>query len=718
MTVTDNDVQAMLRQTTSNPALHSNSDFWAHCAKAVLDAGHPELALACFTRANDLSPKQGHVLDMAAVLGLLDRHDEAIQLAETAPAGCFRKAAILANNLQGAGRHVEAIAQYQLAIAEEPGFYLPYVRILTSLERLGYPSYDYWLQLAFTRFPRDPWVQINYCRHLFKERRFSELAQANWIDDAESERRDDVIGTDDNGLAAALRAFRSAARSFCELTEDALSASVRDLLDCPATHQQQICAPAKLVAFLAAEFGRPRYVTEAYARVCSLCRHNNTTPPDSVDELLGRAWQRAGDHRQAIEMSKQALRLDPNSRQARKTLWWSLDEVGDTAEAVDIAESLYGVDGNDDYLAYSLGFMCGKIGQYGKAKYYHQQQLTSTPRHLWSTENLAFIFLLEASFDESMTWWQQYLAILDSWSLSQEVPTDFCVDKFFQPDGSRADMTMEVARLRQLKNAAFVKLMRQARDSEGSTSYLVDLVKANAESEIGLGGQEHEFAIGRPAYSPEEILRAIQSGTPPEYQETLFQVGMRSRRDYSAIVNRLRGQIRGWEILTNEAKHSLIVAEEQFAMRVGVDYSPATTSFAKAVEITLRANVFAPFQARFSSTVDAPRHLQKAKASKDWSTVKSFYEFACKGFHIELGGMAFALRHLGRPVTTRMELLGIFRQHVMDLGKQHLLSAQVLDKLQLLANERNPSSHARTDPLATAEKVQGLTIELLNVIYP
>jgi len=689
----------------ADPRLLHDSEFWNGLASSLGTAGQLDEAIKVFEKALSIFRSPAYLLNYAATLGASERHDEALQVLDEVPAGYARKAVISANILQDMGVHEEAIGLYEEAIEEEPGFFLPYARILNSLRAIDSPLYEHWLNRGVQAVPESPAIAIAYCYFLKGTMRLEELANADWIDSLSAETgRLDMIGrnSDDPRSIIEAQLIRAAALV-------AVSQQQRDLEDAvailaSANRAWHFCDPAKLLVATAANLGRPDLIDGPYERICPDCRRDGVGIPRHLESIRARAFVTCEKYTDAVRCCKAALEAVPDCKLTLWDYWWALDELGHGEQAVEAAETLYRLAPETSGLAYNLGFLCGKVGRFGRARHYYESQLAAQSEHLLAVENVTFVYMLEGNLDQARKSWRR---LCDGYRRHCPEESSF---PFEAEDGS--EVWMSVEEFLAWKGEKFERLMVTAEESLGSLSYSLDLVAMNNEGGPCIGSNT---TIGRASYSFEDLLTGAGSHSPEKKADIDFHFRAEARDDYSAIIATLLEVVPCFPELPAAAQRSLIEAQRRLATKHGADFAPVVVAFAKAVEVSLKVLVFDAFRASFMAQFDAQKHLEAAKDYKKYDRVERFCRFLADGFHLELGSMALALELTTGKTAARLAVLGELRQYLTETGRGVLADRELLGVIRRLSSDyRNPAAHSKVFGFADAETVRELALGVLS----
>lgn len=234
-----------------------DSEFWNELGLTTGSCGAHSQAETAFRQAFKINPKNYEAkLNFSVTLNVLDRSEEALRMIEEVPDRVERKAVIKANILMDLGRFDEAIPCYEKAIAEEPEFSLPYARLLGCLRQTKNPLYEYWLERAIKNVPKEPWIAIEYARHLFMAGKLDEIADADWFDKLEAKTGAiDIIGrgVEDQFLIACARLWRQCGLVVRDGEESHLDEALR-LLDLLGP-SEGVCEQARILTITSAELG-------------------------------------------------------------------------------------------------------------------------------------------------------------------------------------------------------------------------------------------------------------------------------------------------------------------------------------------------------------------------------------------------------------------------------------------------------------------------------
>lgn len=711
---TDSLVREMLELATAHPELARDADFWEHLGGALGSAGDHEAALHAFRRTLELAPGNvGVEVNIAVTEGALGWLEQALARLGNLPDAAPRKSIVAANLLQELDRHEEAIPLYEAAIQEEPDFFLPYARILGSLAATRSPLLDYWLDCAISAVPNSPAVANFYCYHLLREGRISELADAEWIDRLESEHgRPDIVGRSqsDPKLIVEAQLFRLVGTISANHSHGDLEKAVTTLLGAdPSWH---LCDPAKLLAATAANLGSVDFVRATYRRICPSCQKDLCGLAGPESTYLARAAKMSGSWDVAIKYAEISLTWNEEDRSALWDYWWCLDEVNRIEDAIEAAQRLYGLGTEPgEGMAYNLGYLCGKAGFLGRAHHYYQAALDEDSQNWRALENLAFLVLLQGEIDQAEELWQRYLVAYrhPPGNLGDEVVTDELhlagsSEIFGREELERTNLVVA-------KQAKWDRLREEAEKTRGSRSYALDLIQLNQTSEPLIGAHT---TVGSASFSIRKLVAALQGANPDGAIDLTYQLSMRERGDYSAVLATLKPAVPVWDDLPTEAQVALLEGERRILGEPGVDHAPEVLCFAKAVEIALRRLVFDPYAEFCRASIDLEVEVETGLQNR-FKRAHTFVRFVGCDQHIELGAMTLALRMCDGKTARRLPLLGRFKKFVSEhLRLSALLSDASFADLESLSQLRNPAVHSSAFGAKEAQEARAASLRELG----
>lgn len=713
--------QGYVSEYLANPATKRDPEFWHSAGCAISTHGQPYAALACLEVARRLSPSN-HVLllNLAATMSACDNHEEALAIIKTLPRTMDRRAVIQANILQELERHDEAIVEYQYAIEEEPDFYLTYVRLLNSLRATDSPLYEHWLNRAVDALPRSPVVAQYFVRYCQEQRRFDDLADAEWLDYLEADTgRVDVFGRgrDEPEVIVRCQVLHLAARALRDRSLGDLQRAIETLRALP--EDSQLCDVGRFIADVAASLGFPQGVEVGWTRICKRCVAQRIGLPKSgLVAYQIAAHMNRGDNEQAVALCEQSGGGKADDPVILRSYWWALDDLGRSAEAIPVAEHLAELGETESPLFYNLGYLCGKEGAFGKARYYYQKELEETPTNLMAWENLAFVHLLASRIEDAETCYREYQRLRDEdlalcaadaepagESAWREEP-----DADFQEEESLVDIARERG---DAKDAKFGDLVLQAQRTLGSMSYSIDLIAANNATSPIVGSR----TTVRPVFlSPQQILANLGGGAACT-EELQFHVASQQRADASTALAAVERHFAAWRMLPVNAQRSLVEAERIFHLGTAVDFSPAIVAFAKTFEICLYELVFKSFKDHSGADFRIEQHV-KAVLEDPQSKAIRLARFVEAGHALELGSMTFLLQLCTGRTCDRIPLLAALRDHIVTrLGAPGLLDKEYLAAAEMLASRyRNKAAHEQTFDQGACRHAREIVYRMLNAV--
>lgn len=703
---TDPLVTRLLAVAATDRTTVQDAEFWNELGVALGSSGDHQSAIEAFRHAVRLAPADAAFrVNLAVTEGLCGNPEQALETVMALPEGSPRRAIVIGNLLQDTGRADESISWYERAILEEPDFYLAYARLLDALDATSSPLLDYWLDRALQSVPRSPAIARFYCYYLLRQQRIPELAEADWIDQLQSDHgRPDIIGRNasDPHLIVEAQLFRSIGLVTALRDESELEKAVSVLTSSDLSWH--LCDPAKLLAAAAANLGRPDAVRAAYNRICHHCQRERVGIAGPESTYLALAYGRAGNDVAAISHAEDSLATDSNDLLALRVRWWCLDEVGRIDDAIAAAQHLYRLVPTEEHLAYNLGYLCGKRGSLGLASHYYEQAIACEPSNWRAVENLAFVALLAGEIEGAEGYWSQYLqCFIDSAREAKEYETA-ALDEGVE--------TVPLDSFVALKQSKWRTLVECAAQEGPRTSRALDLIALNGASVPVIGAHT---TVGRIELSVQKILDALEQPNREEAIELRYALKMQQRGDLSPIVGDLKTRILIWDQLPAEARNALIEAERQAGTgQTSTDHAPQVISFAKAVEITMRRLVFDAFAERCRTDLELEKYVQIGLQDK-FRQAHNFVRFIERGQHIELGSMTHVLKLCRGRTGRQLLLLGRLKNFVTDeLRWPELLSDESIADLEAIADRRNPAAHSATYGIHDAQEMRSIVLRELG----
>ncbi len=320
-------------------------------------------------------------------------------------------------------------------------------------------------------------------------------------------------------------------------------------------------------------------------------------------------------------------------------------------------------------------------------------------------ENLTLTYLIEQEFEKAEQQWNEYIDVISDNNKMRESELGLSIVE--------SSLHSNKASI-EYKTKQFQELNRYALDTKGSTTYALDLINYNNNSECTVGSQTSI----KPKYDISEIWDLVCSENAQEKEEGIFLKKMENRKDYSNIYSLLSKEIPGYKNLPEEAQNSLIEAERRINDKSSPDFAPCVLAYAKSVEISLRKIVFERFREYSKSgAFDIEFHIQVSMTDK-YNKAQNFISYIVKGKHLELGSMAFALKITTGKTAKKIKLLELFNNYVSQhLEIPSLFEDQIISKLQTLAADfRNPAAHSKSFNQEEALRVRDITFEMLNLL--
>lgn len=669
--------------------------YWSALGCALGSSGDHVGARAVFEAARRLFPREREFdINLAVTLNDLGSSADAIDLLNTCPTGSRRLAIVKANILHSMSKHEEAIPLYELAIAEEPSFDLPYLKLAECLEITGSTLLDYWVDRAVRSIRDSPAIAVLWARRLFVSQRLEELAHAAWIDRLRA-RVGDTSMVDRRSHEPREIIEAQLWRACGQLVIKPSLAMLDRALELEAGSRALGggCDPSRVLLVIATQLGARDQAEQIHERLCLRCREAT----GGIEFVRAAAASGAGDWANAVHWAAAHAALCPTHLPTLWTYWWALDELERPSEALEIAERMYGLGVRQGDLLYNLGFLAGKAGCHGKASYYYEEALTVDPKHPYARENLVLTQALNGELDlakDNATKRRKELCeIVAESGLSRRQRCDL---------QSRADRKVQ----------SMAALLAEAERTMGSATYLLDLVEYDKQLDPRIGSA---VAIPEQPLSLEETLSSLSKAGSASWAEALQRLRTRERGDLSDVVGSLREEIPGLAELPLECRHALYEAERRYSEGGIRDYSPEVVGYGKAVEIALKS-VFDDFKARGLVEVDVRKEVEIALQDR-FKQATTFVRYIERGPFIELGGMVHTLRLTGGKTGEELALLSRLREFIVEAaGLPAILDKAFLTNCDLLANLRNPAAHATSSDRGRAREARRLGVAALNAL--
>ena len=700
-------VQECLEVASSTVGSIRGAPFWLELSAALGSTGDANNALkACEDGLRITGHDPRLLVNKGGLLGQIGRHDEAISTLEAVPVGNNRRSIILANVLQDMDRHEEALPHYEEAIQEEPDFFLPYARIVKSVQALRRHDYEFWLRMGIRNVPKSTTLARLWCYHLLTEGRLDELANAAWIDKLESDAgRHDMSDRSTNSPLELLEAqiFREIALVGRDSSKTRLQGCLSKLRQLPPSRKW--CEIAKLIAASCANLGDPEGAAFSHAAICSTCRTEQIGTVASVSTLLARAHLRAGGLEVALKHSSDAYREQPECQTTLWDHWWILDDLGRVDEAILVAEKLLVLTPTHDHLNYNLGLMCSKIGRLGKSRHYYDAATNINISFWMAHENLAFIELLSqdaAAAEQSFAAYESEFRKAHSEAAADD------------GDGWQltADGMLDASQHLRAKRAKFERLKTEANEVNGLDDHALRLTKSNEADTPFIGS---DVILGTCSWSFAELVGMLKA-EGPERADAMFVFDMEARGDRSHIFAHLQAEFPGWPTFPPEAQAALVESETRFREEKGRDCSLEAVGFAKAVEICLAQLVFAPLCLQMAGRSDQDALLSQIEPERK---LGAFFRYLNGRGNLGLGDMVRLLAMTGGKTTRRVQALTLLRQHAAHagLGPEHLAQPE-LDAIDRLAQEfRNPGAHRAIISRPEAVEARQIALSTLKKLH-
>jgi len=711
-----------------------NPDFWLELGASVGVLGFSNQAIRCFEKVIDIDPNDHAArLNLAATLSVIDQHDEALNQIEKVPTDTDGRSLILANVLADQGDELEAIPHYERAIFEDPGFDLPYARLLTILEEIKHPSYEYWIDQSARMLPTSPWVAYFWARDRLNDGKMEELANAVWFDDLEVEADDRVFGLPDNASEATrAQLIRQIAIASLNPNRELIETLAKQISSFDST--LHFCDEGKILAILCTNQGYSEFISPLFNRVCQHCLDQGVGGvPQSVNTLLANSHLVTKDYAKAVEYSEKVLEENPQSNEVLPIYYWSLDEVGRKDEAIAIAKQLYEIRSDFPHLANNLGLMCMNVGLLGEAQYYYERQADYEP-HLHSQGSLIFLHLLQQQPEKA----EQALQKSFEMMRNREIARNFIqtnleyIGPWTDEDHNREEVREAVAGAAALdfsddaweeivnpliesRRQVFDAMVKFSLDNKNSQTFATDLIAFNRSFGEDSIGPDH-ITIKPEPYSISKVLESIGHEMDESTYQSRFLMRLERSGDYSIFDKSLNQAIRDFDGLPLNTRTSLLEGERRYlADSPMLDYSPAVVSFAKAVEISILERVLTPYKELCNVELITSTEIEFSQGKRN-SQATTLFNFLEKNHHLELGSMAHIFRLCMGRTADREPLVGRLRDFInQELGCLNLLAESTVESIALIAGKyRNPGAHSEILVREDLEECRLLCFGVLN----
>ncbi len=675
-------VRQFLLLGAQDRAYLTDSEFWQELGAHLGTAGEFALALEAQSEAIRINPENlGAKADYAATLSASGKNEEAWRIISQMPneGGVFSP--IRGNILIALGQVEEAISEYETAIAAEPEFALPYLRLIKILNDKRHPLLEYWVKRALKANPASPEIGLVYCNWLLSENRLEELADAEWTEQLSHLPDLRVIGRQSDGprCIVAVQALRLIARSIVYGEANDLAKAAQIITGSPS--DWHLCQVAEQAARAASFFGRRDIVWAASRRFCESCRSDRLGLV-LLQSLLGIAALQSGDAKQSVSDAEIALRMDPDNHQILAFYWHALDDVGRSEEAFSAAKKLH--DGGFQIPGhhYNMGFLAAKIGKPAVAKKFYELELGSDEPTVWAYENLALLLL---AFEQDVAGAAKV------------------VERWIEQGGCR--------NLSEEKVTKFNEMIIYAETRLGEPTYSLDVLAFNKQREPFFGA---ETVLPKQQPTREEMVAALTGRDSDAAEELMFAHSMEARGDHSITAAKVEAELPGVLELPSAAVRTLIEAEYQLSNSTRPDFAPCCMAFCKGLEIAIFRRIFVQFRDWVSALPEAESVFSEAQCDTS-EKAANFIRFVTKQSPLELGAMAHALKLCGGKTASRLKLVGLFRDWLISNGYEPLLSEGCPDALSDIARlYRNPAAHAESFTLEQANHVRSLCFDQLR----
>ena len=724
--INDPELAALISDAHKDPGLLQEESFWCFLGEIVGVLEHHELAMRAFQKALALDPGKAHPMNkdviranLAVTLSTLGNNEEALKILRSLPDSTKRKAIMTANVLYGQNRFDEAIPLYELAIQEEPDFYLAYSKLIFCLQETKSATVQYWFERAIARSPKSPQLAWQYCYYLMKEGRLNELAEASWIDDLKPGVNTGVIAEKKIHpyLVKEAQLFRLhalLAESWHLLEDDYVlkyaqvtfrDSEALDILDRAIAlfdglpKDRHVCDQAKMLLVDCVNIGAYEEVSKIYGRICGGCREERIGLWGPEEFYLAKAHHVRGNPEKVVEFCEAVLNDEPENTETLTCYYFVLDDIGRTDEAIEAGLKLKELEPERLYVSYNLGHIYMKQGLLGPARQHLEASLLTEPDNFEASDHLAFACLLDGDLEQAKHHSNNYINGLEHL---------LSIDSILSSDSAES----LVEKIKQVSEK-WSQMVPFAEATLGSQSYALDLVSENQRSEPILAGSPR---IASRSFSVRDILDALDHPRADLGAEARHRLQMESRGDWSHIVTSLQSNCGNWDTLPIHAQSSLVEAEKILQDGRSADYAPCIVAYAKAVEIAIREHVFDSFKAKFGANIWFDRVLRIAFEDQ-WKQVHNFARYIGRDEKsLELGGMVHVFKLVRGKSGKKLELLAQFKTFVeVELGLSFIFSSEVVKDIEDLSRDwRNPAVHARAYTKIEAEDARATVLRIFD----
>lgn len=648
--------------------------------------------------------------NLAGVLTATDQNHEALTVLETVVDRQERFWTIHANCLQSLGRHEEAVLSYERAIKEEPSFWLPYVRILQSLREMGGVRYDFYLELALTRFRENPWVAINWAEHLFRQNRLEELQGASWFDNLAG-KQDSLVNSDpveEQELILRARLFRKVGKAQAALlcfldTQEAEDRSIAESAFAEALSSLRpldlrgvSCDPAKALLAIASSLGKVTELSEIKQSICPNCTDSGAGLFGTLAAYEARAWLTNGHASRAVDCSETALAADGGNVFALESLMMALDALDEFERAAAVARVIEEKLPSYPAIKRHIGRLFLQTGELAKARVYLENWLADCPDDLVMMDQLVCLELLDHQFERA-----EYVFRSANRIVSEHVVK-------FEDVGMHGQAGVPFGRWRQNE---FELLIAFARSHDVHPEYgRLVLNRMKQTQAFGV-----LFAKLKPtALDVAGLFEQIVSA--PSHLDMLElkrNLALHQKGDYSGLSAQLVQNVRGWDNLPDAARRSLLEAARSISRGESIDYAPSVVAAAKSLEVTLKKVVFDQFRDWFIHDHRYSVAIVQV-AEPRYERVGRLRDFVVKNAFIELGSMLLQLRLATGKTARECVLLKSLVEFVLARGAVAVLDTKFLDAVDAIARLRNDAAHAGNIPRQQANELLERVLSILS----
>ena len=287
-------IRSRLLTAHADPDIMQLANFWGDLGHALGVNQYFDESITCFDKAIELDPDLNIAkLDKCVSLSQLGKHKQALKLIDAIPETTDRYELIKANILQDSGNRLEAIPLYEMAIARNPNFFLPYINIISILEDLSHPSLEFWIDNAVRLNREHPVIAHKFAKYMFESNRFEELVLCEWIDQVGPVDEESVINRPSYDFEAqACKAYKATAVALLNRDQDSFN-NLANLLSTKFDYSFQLCGLGRTAISAATQYGFPHVVSTFHSLICENCKdtaEDQSAGSSSLEFMNHLAW--------------------------------------------------------------------------------------------------------------------------------------------------------------------------------------------------------------------------------------------------------------------------------------------------------------------------------------------------------------------------------------------------------------------------------------------